>query len=64
VEFDELEINYRNADVGQRVDSLTSRSKGYWARGRLTQRVPLRKPVSELRALPTEPRDGRVDLVP
>ena len=55
VEPDELEINHRNADVGQSVDSLTSRIKGYRARGQLTQAVPLRKPVSELRALPTEP---------
>jgi predicted ribonuclease YlaK len=56
VELDELKINHRNPDVRQKAERLISRIKGYRTRGQLTRGVPLRKPVSMIRAIATEPR--------
>jgi len=56
VELDELKINHRNPDVRTKAEGLISRIKGYRARGRLTQGVPLRKPASTIMAIATEPR--------
>jgi predicted ribonuclease YlaK len=56
VELDELKVNHRNADVRAKAEGVITRIKGYRARGQLTQGVPLRKPVSRIRALGTEPR--------
>lgn len=56
VELDELKVNHRNPDIRVRAEGLISRIKGYRGRGQLTAGVPLRKPVSTLRALAAEPR--------
>jgi PIN domain len=56
VELDELKVNHRNPDIRERAEGLISRIKGYRGRGQLTAGVPLRKPVSTLRALAAEPR--------
>lgn len=56
VELDELKVNHRNHDVRTKAEGLISRIKGYRARGQLTQGVSLRKPMSSIRAIATEPR--------
>jgi len=56
VELDELKVNHRNPDVREKAEGLISRIKGYRGRGQLTAGVPLRNPLSTLRALAAEPR--------
>jgi hypothetical protein len=54
-DLDRHKVEHRNADVRQKAESLIRRIKGYRARGALTAGVPLRKGVSTLRVLATEP---------
>jgi PIN domain len=55
VELDELKVGHRNPDVRDKAEGLIRRIKGYRGRGRLTDGVPLRNPVSTIRSIGTEP---------
>jgi predicted ribonuclease YlaK len=54
-ELDELKVSHRNETVREKSEKLISRIKGYRARGRITEGVPLVKGISEILALAVEP---------
>jgi PIN domain len=58
-DLDRHKVEHRNQDVRQKADSLIRRIKGYRNRGSLAAGVPLRKGISTLRTLATEPAVGK-----
>lgn len=54
-ELDQLKVNHRVEQVRAKAEGLITRIKGYRARGRLTDGVPLVSKVSTLLALAYEP---------
>ena len=55
-ELDQLKVNHRNEDVRRKAEGLIRRIKGYRARGRLADGVPLRKGRSTLQTIAIEPK--------
>ena len=54
-ELDALKITHRVEEVRKKAEGLITRIKGYRGRGQLNEGVPLRKGVSMLRSVATEP---------
>jgi len=55
-ELDHLKVNHRNEDVRKKAEGLIRRIKGYRARGRLADGVPLRSGRSTLQTIAIEPK--------
>lgn len=55
-ELDSHKVNHKNPEIRERSESIIRRIGEYGRRGRLDQGVPLRKGVSQVRSVATEPR--------